>query len=68
MSRIETGEKPTNLDEGLPDAQLFTIKVVDAHFADIIEFLTTSMAPAAYSVQQKKELVTWAADFTIIAG
>ena len=42
--------------------------MVDGHFADITELLTTSMAPASYSVQQKKELVTRAADFTIIAG
>ena len=54
LSHIDTGEEPTNLDEGLPDAQLFTIKLVDAHFADIIEFLTTGVAPAAYSVQYKK--------------
>ena len=46
--------------------QLFTIKMVDAHFADIIEFLTTCVAPVAYSVQQKKELDACAADFTII--
>ena len=54
LSRIESGEEPTNLEEGLPDAQLFSIKVVDVHFADIIQFLTTGMAPMGYSVQQKK--------------
>ena len=68
LSYIETGEEPTNLEEGLPYAQLFTIKVVDVHFADIIQFLTTGVAPAKYSVQQKKELVTRATDFTIITG
>jgi len=25
LSRIETGEEPTNLDGGLPDAQLFVV-------------------------------------------
>ena len=68
LSRIETGEEPTNLEEGLPDVQLFAIKVIDVQFVDIIQFLTTSMAPAKYSVQQKKELVTRASYFTIIAG
>ena len=68
LSRIEIGEEPTNLEEGLLDAQLFTIKVVDAHFTDIIQFLTTGVATAEYSVQQKKELVTRAADLTIIDG
>ena len=68
LSRIEMGEEPTNLEEGLHDAQLFSIKVVDAHFADIIQFLTTSMELAEYSVQQNKELVTRVANFTIITG
>ena len=68
LSRIESGEEPTNLEEGLPDAQFFSIKVVDKHFAGIIHFLTMGMAPTKYSVQQKKDLVTHAADFTIIDG
>ena len=48
-SRIETGEEPNSLEEGLPDAQLFAVRVADNHFADIIQFLTTSTAPEGYS-------------------
>ena len=48
--------------------QLFAIKVVDMHSTNIIHFLTTGMEPTEYLVQQKKELVTRAVDFTIIAG
>ena len=51
LSGIETKEEPTNLEEGLDDAQLFTINVVDAHFADTIHFLTMGTTPANYSVQ-----------------
>ena len=36
LSRIESGEEPTDLEDGLPDAPLFSIKVADAHFVDII--------------------------------
>ena len=68
LSRIENGEEPTSLEEGLPDAQLFSIKVVIENFADIIHFLTTGTTPTEYSVQQKKELVAHAIDFTIIAS
>ena len=46
LSRIRNDEEPTNLEEGLLDAQLFTIKVIDAHFVDIIHFLTTGMTPS----------------------
>ena len=32
LSRLELGEEPTSLDEGLPDAQLFSIQMVDDYF------------------------------------
>ena len=36
LLRIESGEEPTNLEEGLPDAQLFAIQIVDEYFQDIV--------------------------------
>ena len=51
LSCIETGKEPTNLEEGLPDAQLFAVRIVERHFEDIIYFLTTRTAPKEYSVQ-----------------
>lgn len=36
LSRLETGEELTNIEDNLPDAQLFAIRVADDHFADII--------------------------------
>lgn len=68
LSRIENGEEPTNLEEGLLDAQLYAVRIVDGHFEDIIHFLTIGITPQGYSVQQKKELVIHATDFTVIAG
>ena len=32
MSRIETREEPTNLEEGFPDTQLFVVHITDGHF------------------------------------
>lgn len=66
LSWIETGEKPTNLEEGLPDAQLFAVHVANDHFKDIIQFLTTGVVPQEYSVQQKKELVVRVAGSSVI--
>jgi len=34
LSRIENGEEPTSLEEGLPDAQLYAVYVADGHFED----------------------------------
>ena len=57
LSQIETSEKPTNLEDGLPNAQIFFLCIADGHFEDIIHFLTMGTAPKEYSFQQKKELV-----------
>ena len=48
---IEIGKEPTSLEEGLPDAQLFSVCVADGHFKDIIHFLTTWTTLKEYSVQ-----------------
>lgn len=36
LSILETGEEPTNAEDNLPNVQLFTIRVADDHFSDII--------------------------------
>lgn len=51
LLRIETGEEPNNLEEGLLDAQLFTVRVANNHFVNIIQFLTMGMAPEGYTSQ-----------------
>ena len=68
LSRLESGEEPTSLDEGLPDAQLFSIQMVDDYFQDIVQYLSTGFPPPEMTTQQKKQLVVRAADFTLIVG
>eukprot|EP00253_Pinus_taeda_P020636 PITA_20636 len=68
LSRIETGKEPTSLEEGLPDAQLFVVRIAGRHFEDIIHFLMTGIALKEYSVQNKKELVVRASHFSVITG
>ena len=63
LSRIETGEKPTNIEDGLPDAQLFWVDMADDHYAPIIQFLETRAAPEEIFMSQKKQLVVKASDF-----
>lgn len=48
LSQIEMGEEPTNLEEGLHDAKIFAVRVMDRHFEDIINFLTTGATPKEY--------------------
>ena len=68
LSRLESCEEPISLEECLPDAQLFSIQIVDDQFQDIIHFLTTGEAPEPYTMQQKKQLVVHVAEFTLIVG
>ena len=50
LSRLESGEEPTSLEDGLPNAQFFSVHMVDDYFKDIIYFLTTGTVPAEYSM------------------
>jgi hypothetical protein len=54
LSRLEHGEEPTGLDDTLLDAQLLAIRKVDDHFIEIVQFLSTGIAPCEYIVIQKK--------------
>ena len=36
LSQIETGKEPTNIEEGLPDAQLFRVNMADDYYDQII--------------------------------
>ena len=65
LSRIETGEEPTSLEEGFPDAQLFVVRVADDHFPDIIQFLTTRIASERYSTRKKRSW--WSAQMTFLS-
>jgi hypothetical protein len=68
LSRITNGEEPSNLEDNFPDAQLFSVQIVDEYFVDIIEFLSTGFSPKEYTTVQKKNLVVRAADYQLIAG
>jgi hypothetical protein len=54
LSRLEHGEEPTSMEDTLPDAQLLAIRNMDDHFTDIVQFLSTGMAPSEYTISQKK--------------
>jgi hypothetical protein len=68
LLHILSGEEVGNLDDSLPDAQLFLVKMVDDYFTDIVQFLSTGMAPSDMTIVQKKQLVVKAADYQLIAG
>jgi hypothetical protein len=68
LSRLEHGEEPTSLEDTLLDAQLLAIRNIDDQFAEIVQFLSTGMAPSEYTIPQKKQLVVHVVDFSLIVG
>ena len=51
---IEIGKELTNIEEGLSNAQLFIIGMVDDYYDQIVHFLATRMAPEGFTTNQKK--------------
>jgi hypothetical protein len=68
LSHILTGEDAGNLDDSLPDAHLFVVQMVDDYFTDIVQFLSTGVAPPNFTTAQKKQLVVKETDYHLIAG
>lgn len=68
LPSIESGEEPMSLEEGLPDAQLFAVTMVDDFFVYIVEFLSLGVAPAHYTVAQEKQLVVKSLHYQLITG
>jgi hypothetical protein len=46
LSCILSREDVGNLDDNLPDSQIFVVKIVDDYFLDTILFLSTGMTPS----------------------
>jgi len=65
---MESGEEGGNLDDKLSDAQLFSIRMADDHFGDIIQFLSTGVSAIEYTTTQKKQLVVSTTVFQLIVG
>ena len=68
LSRIENGEEPTNIEDGLLDVQLFRVEIVHDYYGPIVQFLSAGLAPTDMSISQKKQLVIKASDFSLISG
>ena len=45
MSRIESGEDPTGIEDDLPDAHLFKVKAIPSELAEIGQYLQEGKAP-----------------------
>jgi hypothetical protein len=56
------------LEDNFPDAQLFSVQVVDEYFFEIIEYLSTRTAPQELNTAQKKNLVVRVTDYQLIVG
>ena len=49
LSRIESGEEPSNIKGGLPDVQLFRVGMVDNHYKHDVQFLARWKYPKEFT-------------------
>ena len=63
MSRIDTGEEPTRVEDDLPDAHLFRIEAVPTELEEITQFLENGQAPEGMSTKKKQILAMKVAPF-----
>jgi hypothetical protein len=42
------------LEENFPDANLFSVQIVDDYFSHVVGFLSTGMAPKEFTIAHKK--------------
>ena len=68
MSRIESGENLTGIEDDLPDAHLFRVEAIPSELAEIGQYLQEGKAPDHYSEKRKKILTIKVAPFTLING
>jgi hypothetical protein len=67
LSRVTNGEEPTNLEYNFPDVKQFLVHVVDEYFSNIIELLSTGVAPQYFSTVQNKNMVVIVANYQLIS-
>ena len=66
LSRIETGEEPTGVEDNLPNAHLFRIEVVPIDLEEIAQILEDGQAPEGMSTKNKQILAMKATPYSLI--
>ena len=68
LSRINTGEESTGVEDNLPDTHLFRIEAVPAELEEIAQFLENGQAPEGMSTKKKQILAMKDAPYSLING
>ena len=68
LSRIDTREEPTRVEDNLPDAHIFRIESVPIELEEIAQFLEDGQAPEGMSMNKKQILAMKAAPYSLING
>jgi hypothetical protein len=63
-----TREDACNLDDKLPNKQLFVVGMVDDYFSEIVEFLSAGMDAFDMTIAHNKKLVVKETNYQLIVG
>jgi hypothetical protein len=68
LSRLESRESGGEMDDKIPDIDLFRIEAIPEYLEDIIVFLSTGTYLETYSATKKRHMVVHATDYQLIFG
>ena len=68
LSKVESGEDPTGIDDDLPDAHLFRVEEIPAELEEIGQYLQEGKSLDHYSEKKKKILTIKVTPYTLING
>ena len=68
LLRINTGEKPTGVEDDLPDTHLFRIESIPVELEEIAQFLENGQAPEGMNTKKKQILAMKVAPYSLING
>jgi len=68
LYRLESEEIGGEVNDQLPDADLFWVEAIQEYLEDIAVFLSIGAYPETYSETQKLHMVFRSTDYQLIAG
>ena len=68
LSRIQSGEPATGIDDDLPKSFLFQIAATSEWYTDVLHLLSTGSFPSGLSPLEKRRLLCKSKPYTLIGG
>lgn len=68
LSRIDSGEPATRIEDNLSDSFLFKVDAAPDWYVDVCHILSTGSYPSGYTPLEKRQLLLKSKPFTLLGG